>query len=336
MALRISQAPQPSVDTPTAVQENFRNPLNSVVSPLDTVLSELPNEHNRVHPDNCSLASGFKLQEEPDIGSSVNNATAAGTGTGAGAARSPLPFEASTTTTARPARNCELTLPPQELIQLPPSHSASEDCSCSFCSTLLKPSQIPVLTQAQYELLSQCDGKDQHILDLLKMGRDLQRQINDRKAISQSTRLASKADYSMELSSLPHAFPDGVHIYNTKESLRDRDKRPYHSWAMTEDVQVMSNRDLNNHRADYPTSPVVNVTVDSYDGGFESDLEEELEREGVDVLDEYCYLDPLQDHGSAVLSQTGSSFSTTSTTSILHDVQVYKARRAHPCMGEHL
>lgn len=48
-----------------------------------------------------------------------------------------------------------------------------------------------------------------------------------------------------------------------------------------------SNQDLNNHRADYPTSPVVNVTVDSYEGGFESDLEEEPEREGVDVLDEY-------------------------------------------------
>ncbi|KAF9115174.1 hypothetical protein BGX27_008652 [Mortierella sp. AM989] len=78
-------------------------------------------------------------------------------------------------------RNRELTLAPQEEIKLPSDHNPAEGCSCSYCSTLIKPSKIPVLSRAEYELVelqSQCDGKDQHIAELLKTVQNLQGQIN--------------------------------------------------------------------------------------------------------------------------------------------------------------
>ncbi|KAG9323010.1 hypothetical protein KVV02_007440 [Mortierella alpina] len=75
----------------------------------------------------------------------------------------------------------ELTLTPQEQIALPLDHRASDDCSCSFCTTLVKPSKIPVLTREEYEraeLQSQCDAKDLHIAELLKTVQGLQSQVN--------------------------------------------------------------------------------------------------------------------------------------------------------------
>ncbi|KAF9361057.1 hypothetical protein BGX26_006145 [Mortierella sp. AD094] len=85
------------------------------------------------------------------------------------------PVEESTT------RNRELTLAPQEEIKLPSDHSSAENCSCTYCTTLVKPSKIPVLSRAEYELAelqSQCDGKDQHIAELLKTVQNLQGQVN--------------------------------------------------------------------------------------------------------------------------------------------------------------
>ncbi|KAF8940097.1 hypothetical protein BGZ47_007883 [Haplosporangium gracile] len=75
----------------------------------------------------------------------------------------------------------ELTLAPREQIQLPDDHRASDDCSCSYCTTLVQPSQIPVLTRDEYEkaeLQSQCDAKDQHITELLKTVQSLQGEVN--------------------------------------------------------------------------------------------------------------------------------------------------------------
>ncbi|KAF9964106.1 hypothetical protein BGZ70_006929 [Mortierella alpina] len=80
-----------------------------------------------------------------------------------------------------PSRTRELTLTPQEQIALPLDHRASDDCSCSFCTTLVKPSKIPVLTREEYEraeLQSQCDAKDLHIAELLKTVQGLQSQVN--------------------------------------------------------------------------------------------------------------------------------------------------------------
>ncbi|KAF9165735.1 hypothetical protein BGX21_008815 [Mortierella sp. AD011] len=77
--------------------------------------------------------------------------------------------------------NRELTLVPQEEIQLPSDHSPTENCTCTYCTTLIKPSKIPVLSRAEYdlaELQSQCDGKDQHIAELLKTVQNLQSQVN--------------------------------------------------------------------------------------------------------------------------------------------------------------
>ncbi|KAF9924823.1 hypothetical protein FBU30_005272 [Linnemannia zychae] len=79
------------------------------------------------------------------------------------------------------AFNRELTLAPKEQIQLPEDHQASDDCICTFCTTLVQPSQIPVLTRDEYEkaeLQSQCDAKDQHIADLLKTVQSLQGEVN--------------------------------------------------------------------------------------------------------------------------------------------------------------
>ncbi|KAF9275016.1 hypothetical protein BGZ68_000175 [Mortierella alpina] len=79
------------------------------------------------------------------------------------------------------SRTRELTLTPQEQIALPLDHRASDDCSCSFCTTLVKPSKIPVLTREEYEraeLQSQCDAKDLHIAELLKTVQGLQSQVN--------------------------------------------------------------------------------------------------------------------------------------------------------------
>ncbi|KAF9570895.1 hypothetical protein EC968_001204 [Mortierella alpina] len=79
------------------------------------------------------------------------------------------------------SRMRELTLTPQEQIALPTDHRAADDCSCSFCTTQVKPSKIPVLTRHEYEraeLQSQCDAKDLHIAELLKTVQGLQSQVN--------------------------------------------------------------------------------------------------------------------------------------------------------------
>ncbi|KAF9909239.1 hypothetical protein EC991_008876 [Linnemannia zychae] len=84
-------------------------------------------------------------------------------------------------TTGASAFNRELTLEPKEQIQLPADHRTSDDCSCTYCTTLVLPSQIPVLTRDEYEkaeLQSQCDAKDQHIAELLKTVQSLQGQVN--------------------------------------------------------------------------------------------------------------------------------------------------------------
>jgi hypothetical protein len=78
-------------------------------------------------------------------------------------------------------RSRELNWPSLEQIQLPVDHCASESCSCSFCATQVKQSEVPVLTRAEYELAelqSQCDGKDQHITELLRTVQSLQGQVN--------------------------------------------------------------------------------------------------------------------------------------------------------------
>ncbi|KAF9432039.1 hypothetical protein BGZ76_011384 [Entomortierella beljakovae] len=75
----------------------------------------------------------------------------------------------------------ELTLAPQDEIKLPSDHISSESCTCEYCSTMVMPSKIPVLSKAEYELSelqSQCDGKDQHIAELLKTVQNLQGQVN--------------------------------------------------------------------------------------------------------------------------------------------------------------
>ncbi|KAF9138594.1 hypothetical protein BGX30_008973 [Mortierella sp. GBA39] len=87
----------------------------------------------------------------------------------------------SSTAVGTPAFSRELTLAPQEQIRLPDNHRASDDCSCSYCTTLVQPSQIPVLTRDEYEkaeLQSQCDAKDQHIAELLKTVQSLQGEVN--------------------------------------------------------------------------------------------------------------------------------------------------------------
>ncbi|KAG0074002.1 hypothetical protein BGZ90_011104 [Linnemannia elongata] len=87
----------------------------------------------------------------------------------------------SSTAVGTPALSRELTLEPQEQIQLPDDHRATDDCSCSYCTTLVQPSQIPVLTRDEYEkaeLQSQCDAKDQHIAELLKTVQSLQGEVN--------------------------------------------------------------------------------------------------------------------------------------------------------------
>ncbi|KAG0312414.1 hypothetical protein BGZ99_009531 [Dissophora globulifera] len=78
-----------------------------------------------------------------------------------------------------------LTLRPQQAITLPPDHRhaslSDEDCPCSYCTTTVKPSAVPMLTRAEYEkaeLQSQCDDKDRHISELLKTVQHLQGQIN--------------------------------------------------------------------------------------------------------------------------------------------------------------
>ncbi|KAG0377833.1 hypothetical protein BGX24_005354 [Mortierella sp. AD032] len=84
-------------------------------------------------------------------------------------------------TTGASAFNRELTLAPKEQIQLPADHKTSDDCSCTYCTTLVQPSQIPVLTRDEYEkaeLQSQCDAKDQHISELLKTVQSLQGEVN--------------------------------------------------------------------------------------------------------------------------------------------------------------
>ncbi|KAF9198217.1 hypothetical protein BGZ49_001043 [Haplosporangium sp. Z 27] len=78
-------------------------------------------------------------------------------------------------------RNRELTLTPQEEIKLPSDHTSADDCLCTYCSTQVKPSKIPVLSKTEYELAelqSQCDSKDQHIAELLKAVQSLQGQVN--------------------------------------------------------------------------------------------------------------------------------------------------------------
>lgn len=87
----------------------------------------------------------------------------------------------SSTAVGTPALSRELTLEPREQIQLPDDHRATDDCSCSYCTTLVQPSQIPVLTRDEYEkaeLQSQCDAKDQHIAELLKTVQSLQGEVN--------------------------------------------------------------------------------------------------------------------------------------------------------------
>ncbi|KAG0255929.1 hypothetical protein BG011_004855 [Mortierella polycephala] len=79
------------------------------------------------------------------------------------------------------SRNRVLTLTPQEQIQLPQDHRPSDDCLCSYCTTVVRPSKVPVLTRKEYELAelqSQCDAKDQHITELLKTVQSLQEQVN--------------------------------------------------------------------------------------------------------------------------------------------------------------
>ncbi|KAG0211979.1 hypothetical protein BGX28_007063 [Mortierella sp. GBA30] len=75
----------------------------------------------------------------------------------------------------------ELQLVPQKQIHLPLDHRATDDCTCSFCTTMIKPSKIPVMTREEYEraeLQSQCEAKDQHIAELLKTVQSLQNQVN--------------------------------------------------------------------------------------------------------------------------------------------------------------
>ncbi|KAF8941552.1 hypothetical protein BGZ58_006955 [Dissophora ornata] len=84
-------------------------------------------------------------------------------------------------TSSLSSRNRELMLGPQEKIQIPIDHCGSEDCSCSYCTTLIKPSMVPVMSRTEYELAelqSQCDSKDQHIAELLKTVQGLQGQVN--------------------------------------------------------------------------------------------------------------------------------------------------------------
>ncbi|KAF9181355.1 hypothetical protein BGZ51_005522 [Haplosporangium sp. Z 767] len=79
------------------------------------------------------------------------------------------------------SRNRVLALTPQEQIQLPQDHRPSDDCSCSYCTTMVMPSKVPVLTRKEYELAelqSQCDAKDQHVAELLKTVQSLQEQVN--------------------------------------------------------------------------------------------------------------------------------------------------------------
>lgn len=75
----------------------------------------------------------------------------------------------------------ELQIAPQSQIQLPGDHRDSDHCRCSYCTTLAKPSKIPVLSRAEYELAelqSQCEAKDQHVSELLKTVQSLQGQVN--------------------------------------------------------------------------------------------------------------------------------------------------------------
>ncbi|KAG0019561.1 hypothetical protein BGZ81_009686 [Podila clonocystis] len=75
----------------------------------------------------------------------------------------------------------ELQIAPQSQIQLPRDHQDSDYCRCSYCTTLAKPSKIPVLSRAEYELAelqSQCEAKDQHVSELLKTVQSLQGQVN--------------------------------------------------------------------------------------------------------------------------------------------------------------
>ncbi|KAF9302834.1 hypothetical protein BGZ74_004754 [Mortierella antarctica] len=75
----------------------------------------------------------------------------------------------------------ELQIALQSQIQLPGDHQDSDHCRCSYCTTLAKPSKIPVLSRAEYELAelqSQCEAKDQHVSELLKTVQSLQGQVN--------------------------------------------------------------------------------------------------------------------------------------------------------------
>ncbi|KAF9411839.1 hypothetical protein BGZ94_001218 [Podila epigama] len=75
----------------------------------------------------------------------------------------------------------ELQLVPQAQIQIPNDHRESDDCKCSYCVEVVKPSQVPVLSRAEYELAelqSQCDAKDQHVSELLTTVQSLQGQVN--------------------------------------------------------------------------------------------------------------------------------------------------------------
>ncbi|KAG0049806.1 hypothetical protein BGZ83_005394, partial [Gryganskiella cystojenkinii] len=75
----------------------------------------------------------------------------------------------------------ELLLTPKEQVILPEDHIMSDGCVCSYCTTLVQPSKVPVLSKEEYELAelkSQCVDKDQHVTELLKTVQSLQGQVN--------------------------------------------------------------------------------------------------------------------------------------------------------------
>jgi len=64
---------------------------------------------------------------------------------------------------------------------LPEDHVMSDGCTCSYCTTLVQPSKVPVLSKVEYELAelqSQCKSKGQHVTELLKTVQGLQGQVN--------------------------------------------------------------------------------------------------------------------------------------------------------------
>ncbi|KAF9930231.1 hypothetical protein BGZ65_005453 [Modicella reniformis] len=217
------------------------------------------------------------------------------------------------------ARCSQLTLPPQEPIQLPSNHSGLEDCSCSFCTTVMKPSKIPVMTQVEYELAelqAQCNSKDQYVAELLKAVYDLQGQVNilnakllflhdhhttrpmKKRTLTRNSypinpvttpahgkySLASHWQLQGVHANQPEAFPDGILLCDNTDEQLDLSREPQDTGGVTwEENETRSSLDKDNCHNSHPAA------IEQGHGLYRHD--EAAELEGEDVLDEHYYTD---------------------------------------------